>query len=403
VSERNYDSLHDYYRQNNFKPTFAAFKSVEALTAYENGRAAVFRDLLKIPLKVFDGARLCEFGPDTGENALVFAKWGAQLTLVEPNRAAWPDIEEYFRRFDRLPRLEAMAESTVESFESDRKFDFINAEGFIYTVQPSTVWLDRIASLLAPGGLAVVNYLEVSGCLFELLWTLIYRQYHRLSGETGVDAAWSLFEPKWNSIPHTRAFASWVKDVLENPFVRLKYFIDPVTLLGLAEARGLAFYSSWPGYEAPFDPHWHKKIPDATALRQRRADYISRSRLSFCLGKPLFFTGEADRAADLQQSVLSVCADVDALIDRWDETKAASARRGLARLVEAIADGAILAGGVQRAEATRSLQAFERAIAVMGQGSPDALRKLAREDEDLMQSWGSTTHYIAFRHADPGA
>src|SRR6185312_15035919 len=80
-------------------------------------------------------------GPDSGENAMVFAGWGARMTLAEPNRLAHDRIQAYFARFDVANHLRELVLSDVEGFLSDRRFDIIDAEGFIYTIQPSETWL----------------------------------------------------------------------------------------------------------------------------------------------------------------------------------------------------------------------------------------------------------------------
>src|ERR1700687_839187 len=116
--------LHDYYEQRDFKPTFAGLKSKDELDAYALRRQSIYRALLHLPPRIFEGSRLCEFGPDTGENALVFARWGARVTLVEPHASAWPEIRAYFARYGLDERLEDIVGETIESFESETRFDF---------------------------------------------------------------------------------------------------------------------------------------------------------------------------------------------------------------------------------------------------------------------------------------
>ncbi len=89
TTEKN-DSLHEYYSASKRLPTHAAFSSRDQLSAYERQRASLFQEHLFIPLRTFRGARVVEFGPDSGENSLVFGLWGSSLTLVEPNPLAWP-------------------------------------------------------------------------------------------------------------------------------------------------------------------------------------------------------------------------------------------------------------------------------------------------------------------------
>ena len=59
----------------------------------------ILTEKLFLPRRLFSNARLIEFGPDAGENSLVFALWGASCTLVEPNLKARPIIRGYFQQF----------------------------------------------------------------------------------------------------------------------------------------------------------------------------------------------------------------------------------------------------------------------------------------------------------------
>src|SRR5437016_2139675 len=109
----------------------------------------------------------------------------------------------------------------------------------------------RFAKLLNPGGLALVSYYEPFGCFIELFMKVIYTRLRQLTGWAGFEAAEKVFQTKWDSIPHTRTMESWVMDVLENPFVRLKYFLEAVALCRDMAAEGFSLYSSFPGYRDP--------------------------------------------------------------------------------------------------------------------------------------------------------
>ena len=88
--------LYEYYRGQQLLPTFADFQGAPEVERYAAQRAAVLRDRAGLLPAMFNGAEILEFGPDSGENALVFAMWGAQLTLVEPNERAHETIRAYF-------------------------------------------------------------------------------------------------------------------------------------------------------------------------------------------------------------------------------------------------------------------------------------------------------------------
>jgi hypothetical protein len=226
--------------------------------AYASQRRDLFSDKLVLPPP--GCSDVLEFGPDSGENALVFAGWGGNMTLAEPNQHAHPKIQAFFARFGLTKRLRELVLADVEGFRSDRRFDIIDAEGFIYTVQPTENRLGIFRGLLNPDGYAVVSYYERYGGFSELALKAIHAAGKALTGRPALETARTLFEPKWNSIPHTRSFESWLMDVLENPFVRHRYFLDAAALCTAAHEQGFDIHSAWPAYRDSLDIYWHKKV-----------------------------------------------------------------------------------------------------------------------------------------------
>jgi hypothetical protein len=124
-------TLYDYYGRQNIAPTFADLRDEAAVVAYQAARARLLGERLALPIPLFRGAEILEFGPDTGENAVVFARWGAHMTLVEPAEAAHPRIRAYFDCFAPPAALRELAAADVLSYVANRRFDMIVAEGFI--------------------------------------------------------------------------------------------------------------------------------------------------------------------------------------------------------------------------------------------------------------------------------
>src|SRR6266511_167439 len=172
------ENLFEYYKKQDVLPTFGGFQTAADLENHERQRRRLFTDLLSLPPRIFQGARLLEFGPDAGENSLVFAQWGAECTLAEPNPKAHSIIRDYFHRFQLSQRLVALEGWDVLSYPEPSaptgKFDLIDAEGFIYTVQPSSLWMTKLARLLRDDGMAVLFYCEAYGCFFELSLKVVH-------------------------------------------------------------------------------------------------------------------------------------------------------------------------------------------------------------------------------------
>jgi hypothetical protein len=393
------DKLFQYYERQDVLPTFGNFKSPAQLEAYAAQRRELFADKLMLPPRLFHGAEVLEFGPDSGENAMVFAGWGARMTLAEPNRLAHAKIEAYFARFGLADRLRELALADVEGFRSERRFDVIDAEGFIYTIQPSETWLRIFHQLLHPDGCAVVSYYERYGAFFELALKAIHAAGKALTGRSQLETAKLLFEVKWNSIPHTRAFESWLMDVLENPFVRYRTFIEAGELCRAADTRGFDVYAAWPLYRDALDIYWHKKVYSRGEMLRRTTQHLRRSRLSFLGGRKLYLVGE-DAAVDaICLSIERLVRDVDRLIDDPFGDNLVQVISGLASLRDTLKTTEIFADGSADIESlTATLDSFFRIFSAIGQRDASGLPALTQSDSAFINTWGQPAHFLVLRN-----
>ena len=123
----------------------------------------------------------------------------------------------------------------------------------------------------------------------ELLLKSIYHSVIRhASYPGGIETVRRLFQPKWDSIAHTRKLESWFMDVIMNPFVRAKYFIDPVALLREMQAGGFRLHASWPNYQDALAVQWIKADYSEQVDTQKTIEYVEQSRLSHLLGSKCF-------------------------------------------------------------------------------------------------------------------
>jgi len=387
-------SLYEYYGRQRVLPTFANLVDEAAVAAYERGRARVFAERLSLPTRFFAGARVLEFGSDTGENALCFARWGARMTIVEPNERAHAAIRAYFEQYAPSGALGPLHAADVLSFRGERVYDAVVAEGFIYTVRPTRAWLDAFARLLNDDGLAIVSYYERHGTLIELALKALYSGARRISRRPAEEVARRLFGVKWDSIPHTRSFESWTMDVLENPFVRAQWFLDARELLAEADAAGFDLFSSWPVYRDPLEIAWHKApIDRARRLAAARA-HVERSLLGYVCGESAFLTGAP-------HDVAAICVRIDAALDAIDATlgdapdyRAAAAE--LERLDEALREAELL-GGESRAPARRLIACLREGFAALGRSDVETLENATSTNPAFIAGWGMPAHLAVFR------
>jgi hypothetical protein len=390
--------LFHYYERQDVLPTFGNFKSPAQLEAYAAQRRDLFADKLMLPPRLFRDADVLEFGPDSGENAMVFAGWGARMTLAEPNRLAHAKIQAYFARFGLTDRLRELAPTDVDGFQSDRRFDIIDAEGFIYTIQPSETWLRIFDRLLHPDGCAIISYYERYGGFFELALKAIHAAGRVLTGRSPLETAKLLFDAKWNSISHTRAFESWLMDVLENPFVRYRTFIEAGELCRAADMLGFDLHSAWPLYRDALDIHWHKSVHSRPETLRRTTLHLRPSRLSFLGGRKLYLVGENSAVDTICLSIERLVRDVDRLIDDPFGESLMQVISGLASLRDMIRTTGTFADDKTDVDAfTDTIDSFFRIFSAVGRRDADAIAALTQSDKAFINTWGQPAHFLVLR------
>lgn len=396
---RKKEGLYTYYQKKDVLPTHARFSCAQDLEKYRKHREDFFIEKLYLPTRMFAGAKLIEFGPDSGENSLVFADWGAFITLVEPNFKAWPYINKYFEKFNFKDRLVSIEKTSLEDFKAKEKFQVIDAEGFIYTVRPMAVWIKLFSGLLQKGGIFIISYMEVYGSFIELLHKLIYERVKNVIAKTPGQSGWKLFQGKWNALPHTRSFDSWVMDVLENPYVRLKYFFDPRDLCKKLASANFSLYSSWPSYTDNLQVYWHKKNLPAGQKLESSLDFISRSCLSFTLGQKLFLYSQPKAAVErINKLLFDLVKYVDYLIDDFDLGVLKKCVNNLDELKKILEKEEFFASGEGAKEDVFLLtESLHKIFSGLKDDNFGQLVTICNHDRVFLRSWGMPCHYAVFR------
>jgi SAM-dependent methyltransferase len=390
-------ALYEYYRGQALLPTFANLQGAPEVERYAGARAAMLRDRAGLLPAVFNGAEVLEFGPDSGENALVFALWGAHVTLVEPNERAHATIRAYFERFGLGDSLRGISNHDVLEYTDVRRYDLVVAEGFIYTVKPTRAWLGAFHRVLHPGGLFLITYYERSGALFELALRALHAQHRRRTGLDATASAQRLYRAKWDSIPHTRTFDSWVMDVLENPFLRAPMFIDARALVDDCSATGFDLYASHPQYGDPLAMDWHKRVLTIDERATRARAHIERSTLSFLAGRKLYIGDEA-LAAAIARRASRLIDDIDALVEADDDHRSARIVAALEDLAATTGDTSIIAdGAADRHAAAAAFRSFAQAFRLAAGTDAGALAAHTQSDPAFIASWGLPVHVAVGR------
>ncbi|HBJ82278.1 MAG TPA: class I SAM-dependent methyltransferase [Verrucomicrobiales bacterium] len=398
------DTLYGYYLQQNVLPTVGHWQGEAELLAHEEHRRVLFTSKLQMPPQVFRCARMLEFGPDAGENSLVFALWGADCTLAEPNTKAHETIRNYFARFNQLNRLTELRSEDVLQFPIPKtdaeRFDVIDAEGFIYTILPQRAWLEKCAQLTRPGGFLVVFNCEAYGSFMELMLKVILARYRALTGLEPLPAAQKLFQTKWDSIPHKRRIESWTMDVLMNPFVRMKYFVEPRRMCDEAEQVGWSLYSAWPHYADMLDIHWFKQVRTAEETARLRVDYLERSRLSHMFVRKHFL---ARPQPGLEHDLWDLLMLTDSLVDAYAAGAATRCMAHLTRIETLLQSADVISSDADREASLQTVRSYQKLFPLLSAGNADEIAAFCNTDPGFIKSWGTPSHFTVFQKTGTAA
>lgn len=392
--------MYEYYIAQDAFPTYGSFETKEELHAYEQQRRSIFTDKLYLPARTFANADLIEFGPDTGENSLVFARWGARCTLVEPNKKAHPILYRYFERFKLSSLLTGVIGMDIEAFSQSPhtriRYDFIDAEGFIYTVRPLSLWMKLFSDLLRPNGFAILFFCETFGSFQELFLKCIFNRYRMLTNMESRTAARNLFKGKWDSIPHKRSIDAWIMDVLENPFVRLRYFLDAQRLCEKMAEYGFSLYSSWPPYKDGLDVYWFKKVKSPDEWLDSQREFIARMRLGHMFSRKLLVLKELS----LYESLANLLKATDSLIDVWSGEAVHLCYRVLESLGSLVVSEAVFGPEEAKKSTVAAIRSMQTILRLLDKGAASELVAFCNQDQAFLQSWGTPSHFAVFRKVE---
>jgi len=304
-------SLVNYYRAKRFNPVLIPVENRAVWKEHIQKRYNLYTRHLGLPLPFWRGARVLEFGANSGENGLVAALFGARLTLVEPNEQVHGRIRELFERFQLTQQIDNLACLNLEKFPSENAYDIVLAEGFLFTLPNRTAMLRKLVELIRPGGFGVISYMDRIGGLLEAVRKLYLLRACALSGvcvdrqEDQVGAvAQRLFAADYARLNASRSFDAWWRDTLVNPLVRGDTLWSLPEILDVLATEGCEVGSTSPLWSTADHYTWYKNVP-APEERHQRLLRDWRDNLLF------FITGrDEDRSVgqDVTDDLLDILA-----------------------------------------------------------------------------------------------
>jgi len=385
-------SLVDYYRKNDFNPVLIQVEDIPTWRKHFDKRRNLYENHLKIPLTLLGDKSVIEFGPNSGENALVLAVHRANLTLIEPNEKVIPRLKELFEKFGVKDTIKTLSNQTLESYQTHDKFRIAIAEGFLYTLPNRDKMLEKIAGWLLPGGFGIVSYNDRYGSLMEALRRFMLFKVCELEGikdvhsEASLAVARRLFEEDFSLISSSRKFEAWWKDTLVNPLVSSKYLWSFEEMVKILERCDCLPYSTSPVWSTSDQYRWYKNLREPGHIKIKwMSDWIYSLRY-FISGLAAIDTSTKSLGAD------TVCAVKDfvcALFDGAEQTpvKVPEYPEKIDLLLSSSNDVRLRLFNME----------LKTLLSLLGGTSVADILTCYRNTIFLRHSWGTPYHYLCFQ------
>lgn len=390
-SKREVLSLLNYYQRNRFNPVPISVEERSIWEEHFAKRLNLYQRHLMIPFALLHNRSILEFGCNSGENSLVFAAVGADLTLVEPNSDVWPRLQQLFRKFDLEERIVEKSDKGIGDFESQKSYDLVIAEGFLFTLPKRDEMVRKIVGFLNPGGMGIISFNDRYGSLIEMTKKLLLYRACQLKGVTDIHGEDSLalaklfFLQDYAKINASRPFEVWWKDVLVNPFLSWDFLWSYQEIIRLVEGMGCEFYSSSPRWATSEYHTWYKNV----AHRENRHRAVLED---WAANLPYFLTGinPLNRTMNVPSGdIIGAIGELVARISHFFQSPSSDPIRYPSLLKDYLDE-------IQDTRISIFNAEMERLFEKLGSHELEALISAYCDTEFVRKLWGTPYHYICF-------
>ena len=145
-------------------------------TQFFNQRINLFKTL-GLPSSFFKNKKILEIGGGTGEKALFYTFYGAQVTIVEPNEKSCSIAKEIFSQTKLAKKLTVINKSLFDiDISIIKKFDMIAAEGVLHHTFHPIENLELILKNMVPNQIILIAIGESNGMLKRELQKMAVKQ-----------------------------------------------------------------------------------------------------------------------------------------------------------------------------------------------------------------------------------
>lgn len=255
-----------YYGQHAISPVR---QNLDDLSLHYERRRKLYRQC-GIPMLAFRDADVLEVGPGGGYNTIALFKFldvyqedrssRGHVDLVEPNSQGVNDMKALFVKHAISEDRYRIHSCQIEDFLTEKKYDFVFAEGFVQFLDNAREIIQKLAYLTKSNGILMFTCCD-DVCMFieaikRLLGVILTQEIDDYSKK--VEKLVSVFEPQLRQLRGvSRPAVDWVQDQLMNPAVANG---RELTVADAIDAVGDGFYMLGASPQMFTDYSWYKDI-----------------------------------------------------------------------------------------------------------------------------------------------
>ena len=168
------DDVLKIYRK--VSPSHRNLIGIQSKIQFFNQRITLFKTL-GLPLSFFKNKKILEIGGGTGEKALFYAFYGADVTIVEPNEKSCLIAKKIFSQTKLAKKLTVINKSLFDiDISLIKKFDMITAEGVLHHTFHPIENLELILKNMTSNQIILIAIGESNGMLKRELQKMAVKQ-----------------------------------------------------------------------------------------------------------------------------------------------------------------------------------------------------------------------------------
>lgn len=384
-------SQFEYYSARNLFPSQVSLAAQAELDRYERIRRSLYERHLHVPLALLAGQNVLDLGCGTGDSALVLARLGASMTLVDADPRVWGPLKASFEAHGLGDRIAETVTARAEDYRPSRRFALAMAEGYLFTCQGREDVLRTMLGALTPGGLMSVSFPDEIGSFMEFLKKAAFLRgcavagVADLFGDEAEEIGRALLGATHGHLPNPRPFRVWLHDCIASPFLELRYCWSHPAIMKETVPHGAVYYSSSPGILEADRLGWYKNVVEDQDWNRRALAGYSERAADFVFGTPVQFK----RPTAAKQ----FARDTRALLQKMSAWYA-NPKRALPRPTAAWR--AALKGSSVAPKITKALDAY---FAAFDASTWPAFREALKPAQPVLDLWGKSYHYLVLRRA----